>query len=152
MDIWIAYCKREAKCHYCQQPIKARDYVVKGKLWRKLKTGLTHWSWRYYWHVKNKDGECCWLLEGIAYLEKNPYSSGLKGGKSLGLTDEDGKMRLAILRRHAKYTQKIRQAMETGNLDRIIRLATSMEKLKEEIYPLGGIPKKWITETSTQEN
>lgn len=119
---------------------------MRGKLWRKKTGELTHWTWNYYWHAVNKDGECCWVLEGLSHLERNPYNQGVRGGKLLNISSEDKIKRLHILMRHAKYTQKIRQAMETGNVDRVIRFANSIEKLKEEITPYGGIPKKWITE------
>lgn len=150
MDIWIAHCKRIAKCHYCEKHINVTEPMVTGKLWRKKKEGLLHWVIRYYWHP------LCWVEEGLNYLSKNPYNQGNRGGQPLNLSHEDRIKRLSILRRHAKYTQKIRQSMERGDLDRIIRLASSMEKLKEEILPLGGIPKKWLTDIeaiqSTQKN
>ncbi len=138
MDIWITHCKRTAICHYCKKPIKVQEPMVTGKLWRKVKEGVLHWIVRYYWHP------LCWVDEGLSYLQKHPYNQGLRGGQPLNLDYETKKKRLSVLRRHAKYTQKIRESMETGNLDRIIRLALSMEKLKEEILPLGGIPKSWI--------
>jgi hypothetical protein len=116
--------------------------MVQGKIWRKAGVSL-HWAFQYYWHVVNKDGIHCWEEQGMAYLQKHPYNQGERGGQPLGLDYDTNKKRIAVLRRHAKYMQKIRQAMQTDNVDRVIRLANSADKLKEEILPLGGVPKSW---------
>jgi len=137
VDIWMTWCKRKAVCHFCAKDILVRDPMVTGKLWR-TKEGLIKWCLRYYWHPQ------CWLEEGYVYLGKTRYSSGNRGRKPNPIPRDEKIVRVKILRRHAAFTQRIRAAMDEGNVDNVLRLYASMQKLNTEIEQYGGIPDKWL--------
>jgi hypothetical protein len=142
MDIWMTWAKRKAVCHFCKKDIKVREAEVRGKSWRRHGE-VNRWSFMYYWHPQ------CWIEEGTVYLMKTKYSSGNRGRKALDMSYNDKVERNKILRRHAAFVQRIREAMDNGKVDKVLRLYASMEKLKAEIINYGGIPEKWIAATDS---
>ena len=145
MDIWMTICRRTAKCHFCSKPIILKEPIVKGKLWRKHGE-LQKWSYMMYWHPY------CWADEGLVAVSKMKYDPGNRGRKQLLTGYNDKIERVKILKRHARYVQKIRESMESGNVDRVIRLYNNMEKLKAEILLYGGIPNTWLVNLNQSEN
>ena len=132
MDIWQRYCKRITKCQHCLEPIIAGTIMVTGKLWRIHGVPLK-FTKTYYWHP------VCWIEQGRISLEKIGYTR----RKKLELTPEQLTRRNLILRKRATVKVRLKRAIEAGNLMTIDRLLEKMIKLKEEILPVGGIPKKW---------
>jgi hypothetical protein len=143
----MSICQRRTKCHFCGEPILLREPVVKGKIWIKL--GETKkWIHMMYWHAKDKDGRCCWIEEGLVAVGKLRYNQGHTGRKPDNISPSDKIERQKILRRHAAFIQRMRQAMDDGNVERVLRLYHAMQKLNEEIEKYGGIPESWIISTT----
>ena len=144
MEIWISHCKRQAKCRYCSEAILKGTPIVFGREWRSYeKDGSTRqWVRRFYWHPN------CWLEEALAQLDKLPEATDSMGRKPLTLSAEDKQKRFAILRKRARIAQRLHEELEVedwqSNIDRIIALGNQVEQLKEEIEPLGGIPRSWL--------
>lgn len=153
MDIRIIRCKRSAKCRYCEQPITKGEPMVAGKLFKNTyqEQGRRNWTMYFYWHAQRaEDGGCCWLDDGIARLD-TPEATKLeakRGRKPLTLSPEDKKLRFKILARRARVVQRLLEEMYkpecNRSMDRIIHLGSQIEKQKEEIEPLGGVPKSWM--------
>jgi len=64
------------------------------------------------------------------------------------MTDDNKAARFAILRRRASVTQRIKREVtkpvEEQSIDKIIHLGDLLNKLKEEIELVGGVPKSWL--------
>jgi len=144
VEIWISRCKKQAKCRYCTEAILKSEPILMGREWRSYeRDGSTRqWVRRYYWHPN------CWLEEALAKLDKLPEATGSMGRKPLVLSAEDKQKRFAILRKRARIAQRLHEEIEMpewqSNIDRIIALGNKVEQLKEEIEPLGGIPRSWL--------
>ena len=133
MDIWMAWNKREAKCYYCEKEIKVATPVVIGQTKRKNRT------YRTYFHPQ------CWIDNGMAYLNNNPYTPGVRGRKRLSLTPKDARSRFLLIRRY--NTLKSRKAKLTIFPDSILEsmnLERRMAKIVKDMEKLGGIPPKWL--------
>lgn len=128
MDIWITRCRKTARCKYCEKPILVSEPIVKGRLWRRKK-----WTLNFYWHPD------CWVEQGIAEMEKRPVIE-TRGRKSLPLTAEIQEKRICLLKRRASVIQRLKR--ETDPV-KVLHLGEMLEDLKEEIKPLGGVPKTW---------
>lgn len=133
----MTWCKRECRCAFCPEPIKLATPMVVGKLW--FSKGKPHkWYRMLRWHVD------CWVKQGLMYLETHPYvASGARGRKQIQLPEEQRKERLAIIRRRASYVQRLRKAVEEGNMNKVVKIFSKIDVLKEEIESLGGMPKSW---------
>ncbi|GAG89138.1 unnamed protein product [marine sediment metagenome] len=98
--------------------------------------------WSFFMHFHPQ----CWIDQAIAALESKPVVE-TRGRKKLPMADEVRAARLKILMRRAAVTQRIRIEMAKvageQNIDRIIHLGGELNKLKEEIEPLGGVPESW---------
>ena len=105
----------------------------------KLRSGRTWWKRRSF-HPQ------CWIDQGIAEIEKRVVVE-TRGRKRIEMTDGNRKARTAILMRRASITQRIRREIEKPedgrSVDRIIHLGGLLNRLKEEIKPLGGVPESW---------
>ena len=147
MDIWISTCHKKSKCSHCGEDIENNEPCVFGKLWKKFtgkESEVRKWTITFHWHARRKsDGQCCWLAQAMEYLEKQEYTE-MRGRHCIVLPKELREKRLSILRRRARVMQRIRAEMEEGgNVDALIHLGKQLETLKEEIAPLGGVPKNW---------
>jgi len=150
MDIWLTTCKKKAKCSYCEELIELGEPVVYGRLWLRTKEGEykpRRFVKRFRWHAqKGDEKKCCWLEQALNNLANNPYIE-TRGRKRLVLPPEIREKRLKVLRRRAKVVQQLRteteEQPERQDIDEIIRLGGILARLKEEIEPLGGVPKGW---------
>jgi hypothetical protein len=140
----MTICTRTAKCHFCNEPILVKTPIVKGKLWRKMGE-VKKWTFWMYWHPQ------CWVEEGLVAVSKMRYNPGNKGRKPKEITYIDKKARNKILCRRAAFVQRMRQAMDDGNIDRVLRLHTAMSKLNKEIEQYGGIPESWLSQQEQQQ-
>lgn len=88
----------------------------------------------------------CWIDQAVANLAKREVVE-TRGRKRLVMTDDIRAARQKILVRRASVTQRIRAEVEKPgelqSIDRIIHLGELLNNLKEEIEPLGGVPKSW---------
>ncbi len=139
MDIWIKLCRKKSKCRHCPEPITKGQYMVVGKLWRRPDGVARIWTIYLRWHTQ------CWIDQAITKLEKLPVVES-RGRKQL-LPDATRAARVKILMRRARTVQRIRieveKPAEEQTIDRIIHLGEILNTLKEEIEPLGGVPKSW---------
>jgi len=106
---------------------------------------VRRWTKKFHWHAKRKkDGQCCYLVQGLERMEKEPYVE-MRGRKPLVMPKDIRMARLAVLRRRARVMQRLREEVEgeKPNLDLLIHLGEQLESLKIEILPLGGAPKSW---------
>lgn len=93
------------------------------------------------WHPE------CWLKQGLLALEKRPYvPAGNRGRKQLVMSASDKIMRNKVLRRRASFFFRLRAAAEAGQIDKVIKIMSSMERLAIEIARYGGVPESWVIE------
>ena len=135
----MTYCRKRAKCLYCPKYIEKKQFMVVGKLWRDREGGTRKWSIKLYWHPQ------CWIKQAEEALKKQPVVE-TRGRKKLELSVEANVSRVKILMRRAAILQRIKVEVaknNTSSVDKLIHLGEMLNKLKEEIMPLGGIPKSW---------
>ena len=148
MDIWLGRCNKTSTCDHCKQPITVGEPCIFGKLWMRFGAEgpePRRWVKKFHWHAKrSSDSICCWLEQALDSLSQRPYIE-TRGRKKIRISKDRRKERLSTLRKRARVLQRLRQEMEyeDRNVDRIIRLGSQLERLKEEIIPLGGVPKNW---------
>lgn len=98
------------------------------------------WSFFMRFHLQ------CWIDQAIAALESKPVIE-TRGRKKLPMTDDIRAARLKVLMRRAAVTQRIRieltKPVEEQDMDRVIHLGGEINKLKDEIELLGGVPESW---------
>jgi len=137
----MTWCRRRAKCHFCEGFVEAGQPIVKGKLWMRSDGSTRRWCVRLYWHPH------CWVNEGLAYLETHPYQPANKGRPPLALSETAKNERLKLLRARARTMQFIRQRLDGGASwtdPAVIRLVEKLISLCDQIIPLGGMPKSWL--------
>ena len=123
-------CRKQATCAWCREFIENRTYMVVGQYLRGK------WKLRRNWHPD------CWIEQAVKALEKRIVVE-RRGKKRLNLTDEDKKKRFKILARRASVLQRIKKASNNGNVEKMIHLGMLLNKLKDEIELVGGVPKTW---------
>lgn len=140
MDIWMRVARKRAKCRWCDKPIETGEYEVVGKLWLRRDGVARIWTIMLRWHPQ------CWIDQAKHKLRERPTIVETRGKKKLPLTDEQRVSRVKILMRRAAVVQRINAEMDNGkkDIDKIIHLGGMLEKLKEEIELVGGIPKSWV--------
>lgn len=88
----------------------------------------------------------CWIEQGLAALKEKPVVE-TRGRKKAPMSDEVRTARVRVLMRRAAVVQRIKLEMERSDgeisMDRIIKYGGQLNQLKEEIAPLGGVPKSW---------
>ena len=145
MDVWVTWCKRTAKCRYCDKDIEKATAMVVGKIWRKGSDNR-RWNIKLFWHLQ------CWVTQATEYLVANPYvARGYRGGPKLELSEEDARTRYLLLRRKAELEQRKRKLVSPYP-DRLLveaRLDEKIVGIMEEIVKVGGIPKKWLKTLTT---
>jgi len=129
-SIWMRICRKQATCGYCKKPILNKELMVVG-LRRKGK-----WRFRKCWHPE------CWLEQGKQELERREYVE-TRGCKRMPIDDETRKRRFRLLARRASVLQRIRKAVEVRDANKVVHLGEMLDRIKEEIGPLGGVPKSW---------
>lgn len=149
MDVWFTWCKRTARCSWCDSPIKVSEEMIVKKYWRKGIEDNRKWNIKFYYHPD------CYIAEGRDYLRRNPYSACIagvsRGRPALRLTPEAKRERDLILRRKAALEQR-RKIIRQGDghiADKALQEAKIDEKIAElmgEIMKVGGIPPSWLVE------
>jgi len=144
MNVSIVHCRRKCKCAYCPEEITVGQPMVVGIITYGLsKNYKTKWKKVLHWHPK------CWLEQGLARLEREPYISNKPGRPKRDLDPVTKQLRLSALMRRASIIQRIRKLTESGNMDlktidKIVHLGEMLDKIKEEMVNLGGVPSKWL--------
>jgi hypothetical protein len=164
VEIYINECRYPVVCEHCKEKIALHTPMVTGKSWHiinKDSSSPQHIYHILHWHVSRPtDSICCWIEQGLtAYNLKLLTKEEKRGGKTLLIDSETRKKRLQILQRHARLVQMLREEMEKlasdaiisvhqGSWERVATLGQRLEELKEQILPLGGVPKSWTQEES----
>lgn len=144
MNVWMKKCRKQATCKYCPNPIVKGEYMVVCKYYRRTRreSGGEAQKWKFFMRFHPQ----CWIDQAIAALEKRGIVE-TRGRKKLEMSDEVRGARLKIMMRRASIVQRIRRELtkpaEEQDMDRVIHLGGMLNKLKEEIEPLGGEPKAW---------
>lgn len=139
MNVWMRKCRKQAVCRYCKQPILNKDFMVVGQH-RKGK-----WRFNRYWHPE------CWIIQAKQKVEGKEYQE-TRGCKKMEIGEEDRKKRFKILARRASVLQRIKIAVGKEDYVNIVHLGEMLEKLREEIEPLGGIPAAWDKKKKEETN
>jgi hypothetical protein len=145
MQVWMRICRRKATCKHCPKPIlKGQPMVVCRyyKSTRKKKGDPTNrWAFTIRFHPE------CWIAQGLAALKEKPVVE-TRGRKKAPMTDEMRAARVKVLARRAAVVMRIKLEVEKPdgerNVGRIIKYGGQLNQLKEEIEPLGGVPKSWV--------
>lgn len=102
-------------------------------------------TYRQYFHPQ------CWVDNGMAYLNANPYTPGIRGRRGLNLAPEDARKRHLLIRRYNTLKQRKRLG-GPGNLKLINWLSPRMDRIMEEMKNVGGIPKSWLATPMKEQN
>ena len=142
MQVSVVHCHRECKCHFCPELITVGSPMAVGRYQKKHQG----WYGTVRWHLD------CWSEQAKVFLEQNPYIPSHKGRVPLGLSPEDSKLRLALLRRRASVLQRVNRMMDkqkatmslsSTEIERLSHLSEMLEEIKAQIEPVGGVPKSW---------
>jgi len=151
MDIHITTCRKTIPaCSYCSETIELGEPMVCGKLWQRyVEKGAEprRWVRNFRWHAKRKrDSQCCWLAQALENLSQYPVIE-TRGRKRLILPKQVKEDRLKILRQRARAVAKLNELMlaplDQQDVDKIIKIGSRIEEMKEKISQLGGVPKSW---------
>jgi len=100
-------------------------------------------TYRMYFHPQ------CWVDNGMAYLNNNPYTPGIRGRKKLPMSSEDARKRYLLIRRYNRFKQRKNGLKKfPDDILESIRLESEMDKIAEEMRDIGGTPAKWIIKES----
>jgi len=144
MNVYLVHCRRKCKCAHCPEEITVAQPMVVGVITLgEGKHYKTKWKKTLRWHPN------CWLEQGLARLEREPYISNKPGRPKQELDPTTRQLRLSALRRRASIVQRIRTLVAAGSIDsktidKIVHLGEMLDKVKEDITKLGGIPEKWL--------
>ena len=98
----------------------------------RFRTRIQHWAIHRKFHPN------CWLEQGIKALPDYGY------GK---LTNEQRAERKKLLQRGWATKARLRKAIEANKQPAIARLYLLLESIKTELSGIGGIPKKWLSQS-----
>lgn len=139
--VWMVWCKRTAKCRWCEQQITTATPMVVVKYWRKGNENERKWNLFLYFHPD------CWVANGLDYLERNPYTVSVNRGRpKLSLSVEDKRKRTLLVMRKAALEQQKRK-LKVDYPDKLLAMARIDEKMMEifmDITKYGGVPKSWV--------
>lgn len=143
MNVWLKKCRKRAKCNHCPEDITKGSYMVVCRFYKKTKnkSGVEQrWQFNLKFHPQ------CWIDQAVASIEARPVVE-TRGRKKVEMADDVRAARLKILMRRASVTQRIKREVskpvEEQKVDKVIHLGSLLNKLKEEIEPLGGVPQSW---------
>jgi len=143
-NVVIRWCRKKAKCAYCEQDIEVGQPMVVVIFWNKGEEGNRKWNVHLYFHLERENGQHCWVEQGKDFLKKNPFIPHARGRKSV-LSAEDRRKRFLLVRRfNALYQRK--QNILAGYPDRLLieqGLNEQMVGITLDMINLGGVPKSW---------
>jgi len=144
MRVWMTWCKRRATCKYCGEYIEVGTPMVKGVI-DKSQNPKMMITYKTYFHPQ------CWVENGLAYLERNPYTPAARGRKRSNLSFVDNQKRRKILARFASYQQSLRKIVGDSPRDKAakVRINNKVNGLVDEITKLGGVPVSWLGKIET---
>ena len=142
MNVWIRKTRKRTTCACgCGKAILNGEFQVVCQWYMKLKSGRV---WQKRKSYKPQHG----IDQGIAEVEKRVVVETRGWGSRPRVPDTDKPARFAILRRRGAVVQRIKREVEMQDgersMDRIIHLGEMLNKLRDEIEPLGGVPKSWL--------
>jgi len=140
-NVTILWCRKQATCHYCGQPIEIGTAMVKVFFWNKGNEDKRYWNTQHCYHL---DNPACWVKQGLDYLEKNPFVPHVRG-RVRALSKEDSRKRYLLVRRFNEMYQRKNniKAPYPDNLPIEARLIKQMVDIMMEVAGLGGVPKSW---------
>ena len=150
MDIWLGRCNKTVGCTYCKEYVTVGEPQVFGKLWMR-KSGeelvVRRYVLNFRWHARRKrDGQCCWLAQGIEHFEQTPYVE-KRGRRAMELGKDEKKRRLQLLRMHAHMAERLDELSQCNmndlDVDELVKIGVRLIDIKEEIEKIGGVPKSW---------
>lgn len=138
-NVIISWCRKQATCRWCDQPIKVGTPMVKVFFWNKGDDGSRRWNRSHYYHFPD-----CYSAQGLDYLNRNPYIPPDYGRKSK-LSAEDRRKRFLLVRKFNELHQR-KKRLGLAYPDDVameIQLSERMVEVMKEVAKLGGIPKSW---------
>jgi len=140
MNVRVKITRRRVKCFYCSQFIEAGEFQVVCVYFMRLKNNLRTWTKQMHFHAKDP---YCWIDRAIIEVGQRHYSE-RRGRKASNLSDDSKAQRLKIMRRRASVIQRFNYEVETKRRpEKLSQLLDTLERLKAEITPYGGMPEKW---------
>ena len=139
-NVTMTHCQHRAQCGWCPDHIEAGKPLVTVFFWNRGGPDHKGFNVKKYYHPN------CWVEQGLDYLKMNPYIPYIRK-KKLELTPAQAKKRYNILHKKSAIDQRIRNLKEGP--DKAIteaRLNMKIAELMVKIAPIGGIPKRWLTQ------
>jgi len=138
-NVTMRWCRKQAKCRWCEQPIEIGTPLVAVVFWNKGNPESRKWNSYQYFHPQ------CWVDQGLDYLNRNPFVPH-KRGRKITLSDEDRRKRFLLVRRFHALEQR-KKKIKAGYPDNVLieaRLDRQMVEIMLDMAILGGIPKSWV--------
>lgn len=126
-------------CKWCEKPIEAATPMVVVFWWNKGNPEKRGWNVKRYYHPE------CWILQGLDYLEMNPYIPHKRGPKPK-LSEEDARTRYLLVRRYHALQQR-KQKLKADYPDKLlleVKIDKQVTEIMMDISQVGGVPKSWI--------
>lgn len=139
LDVWVTHAKRDANCGFCPEKVVMGSPELVTRSRRRM-------GGRTFTRVKMYHPEC-WMAQGMQYLDTHPYVPKL-GRPRLNLSLEDRAARKKLLMQHGQYLYRYRKYMEEGRVVPAVEQYLKAVQLREEIEPLGGVPRSWYAPIS----
>jgi len=144
-NVTITWCRRKAKCRWCEQPIEIATPMVRVFFWNKGNIESRKWNSQNCYHPE------CWIKQGLEYLEKNPFvyhkTDNTRQTKvnNSPLSEEDKRNRYLLVRRFNELAQR-KNNIKTPYPDCLpieANIIKNMTNIMMEVAVLGGVPKSW---------
>lgn len=144
MNVWVRLTKRKSNCFYCGKEIETGKWQIICTYY--MKSGSKMWTKRMLFHAEPKN---CWLERAIAEISSRPILE-TRGRKNKStnpiyhMNDPMKEARNKILRRRASVMQRLSVELEGEmRMSKVQHLTEMLDKLCNEIEPLGGVPIGW---------
>ena len=138
-NVCMAWAKRQATCHYCNQPIEVATPEVVVFYWNKGQEGR-RFNVKQYYHPQH------WVEQGLDYLKMNPYEAASKGREPMALTTEQRTRRRSLLTKKASLEQR-KQRLKAPYPERLLyeaKIDQEIASLMLQMQEVGGVPESWI--------
>jgi len=147
-NVTIGWCRSKGKggaikCKWCELPIEIGTAMVRVFFWNKGNENSRKWNVQHCYHFQ-EDGPNCYVKQGLAYLEKNPYVPHARGIIHL-LSEENKRKRFLLVRKFNELHQRKSniKVEYPDNLPIEANLIERMVGVMMEVSGLGGVPKSW---------
>jgi len=138
-NVTITWCRGNAKCKWCEQPISIGTPMVRVFFWNRGNEDSRKWNRQYCYHFPD-----CYSKQGMDYLNRNPYVPKPRKQRTL-LSVENKRKRFLLIRKFNELSQR-RGKIKDDYPDSLLleaNLTKRMVDIMLEVATVGGVPEAW---------